>query len=97
MPTASDRSLMKTRQNAATPDENLILTIEAEVLAYLEARPASADTLEGIHRWWICWPGMEESISITEIALNRLQARGLLEQCRVGTRMLWRKPGANRS
>ncbi|MDD5390200.1 MAG: hypothetical protein PHD37_12690 [Gallionellaceae bacterium] len=87
---------MKTRQNAATPDESLILAIESEVLAYLEARPASADTLEGIHRWWIRWPGLEEPMSITEIALNRLQARGLLEQCRVGSRILWRKPGAGR-
>ena len=60
------------------------------MLAYLNARPASADTLEGIHRWWIRWPGLEEPMTITEAALIRLQARGLLEPCRVGTRILWR-------
>jgi len=87
---------MKPRQSAPHSDEKLILTIESEVLAYLEARPASADTMEGIHRWWIRWPGMEESMAITEIALSRLEARGLVEQCRVGTRILWRKPGAGR-
>lgn len=72
-------------------DEQLIAYAAAEITAWLSARPNSADTLEGIHRWWIRWPGPEEAITVTEAALHQLEDAGVLEQVRVGSRLLWRR------
>jgi hypothetical protein len=72
-------------------DEQLITHAAAEITAWLAARPNSADTLEGIHRWWIRWPGPEEAISVTEAAVQRLLAAGLLEEVQVGSRLIWRR------
>jgi hypothetical protein len=42
-------------------EEELILFAMGEIRNYLKARPDSADTLEGIHSWWIRWPDIAES------------------------------------
>ncbi len=76
-----------------TPAEDLVRFAANEILAYLQARPAAADTLEGIHRWWIRWPGPEESLAVSEAALKRLEASGEMRQAQVGSRLLWRKSG----
>ena len=73
-----------------TYDET-ILFAELAIRRFLTQRPDSADTLDGIHRWWIQWPGEEESSLCTLTALERLQASGEVEQFRAGSNVLWRR------
>ncbi len=72
-------------------DEQLVTFAESAIRDYLALRPDSADTLEGIHRWWIRWPGLAESPVVTQIALERLEATGEVEAVSVGNRILWRR------
>ncbi|WP_039913265.1 hypothetical protein [Cellvibrio mixtus] len=61
------------------------------IQAHLSARPESADTLEGIHQWWIRHDGQEESIAITEQALQQLEDIGFVESFSIGNRKIWRR------
>lgn len=72
-------------------DEKLILAAADEIRNYLAARPDSADTVEGIHQWWIRWPGFPEPIIVTQAALEMLQEAGIVECVQYGNRMLWRR------
>ncbi len=72
-------------------DDNTIDYAISAIRSFLRERPESADTLEGIHRWWIRWPGLEESPLVTLTALERLEALGEVEQLRVGASVLWRR------
>ena len=58
----------------------------------LSGHPESADTVEGIHQWWIEWPGIAESISITSIALKQLEQTGQIERRSIGNQEIWRLP-----
>jgi hypothetical protein len=73
-------------------DELLVVFAEDAIRAYLDDRPDSADTLDGIHRWWIRWPGLTESPVVTQIALERLESTGQIESVSVGNQVLWRRP-----
>lgn len=73
-------------------DEQLVVFAENAIRVYLAQRPDSADTLEGVHRWWIRWPGLAESAVVTQIALERLVAAGEIESFNVGNQILWRRP-----
>ena len=72
-------------------EHNMIDYAISAIRNFLQERPDSADTLEGIHSWWIRWPELEESSMVTQTALERLQARGEVEQIRLGSRVLWRR------
>ncbi len=72
-------------------DDSLIAFTENAIREYLRERPESADTLEGVHFWWIRWPGTPESPVVTEVALERLEASGEVERYRIGHRILWRR------
>ncbi|RDU94721.1 hypothetical protein [Trinickia dinghuensis] len=71
-------------------DDDLVRVAADAIMRYLHSHPHSADTVEGIHEWWIDWPSMPESLTITHIALVRLEAAGLLECRRVSNREVWR-------
>lgn len=73
-------------------DEQLVVFAENAIRDYLAQRPDSADTLEGVHRWWIHWPGLAESPVVTQIALERLVAAGEIESFIIGNQILWRRP-----
>lgn len=73
-------------------DQQLIERVAASILAYLEQRPASADTLDGIHRWWIDWAGRMESPEATLEALQLLERQQLVESVAIGNKVLWRRP-----
>lgn len=73
----------------------MVSFVETAIRDFLAARPDAADTLEGIHRWWIQWPDLPESPVITEIALERLQAQGEVEFFRVGNNVVWRRSRPN--
>jgi hypothetical protein len=72
-------------------DKQTVLFAETAIREYLARRPESADTLEGIHRWWILWPGLHESPVITAIALERLESAGVVERLVIGNNVLWRR------
>lgn len=73
-------------------DSQLIESVAAAILAYVERRPQSADTVQGIHAWWIDWHGRIESPEVTERALEYLEQQGQMERVSVGNRLLWRRP-----
>lgn len=72
-------------------DKQTVLFAEAAIREFLAQRPESADTLEGIHRWWIRWPVLPESPVITTIALERLESAGEVERLAIGNSVLWRR------
>ncbi|UTG91754.1 hypothetical protein [Geobacter sulfurreducens] len=61
---------------------------------YLELRPNSADTVEGIKCWWIDWGMFQGSDVTTQIALELLEQQGVVEQLAIGNRIFWRKKRA---
>lgn len=73
-------------------DPQLLEFAANAIREYLTQRPESADTIEGIHRWWIHWPGLAESPVVTQIALERLAAAGEIESFNIGDRVVWRRP-----
>ncbi|MBV1776681.1 heme-binding protein [Burkholderiaceae bacterium DAT-1] len=70
---------------------NRIAEIADAIQSYLNLRPGAADTLEGIHQWWIDWGRHEASPALTQLALERLLARGVMERWQLGGRVLWRR------
>jgi hypothetical protein len=72
-------------------EHNLILFAATQIRSYLETRPEAADTAEGIHHWWIQWPSVEETIVITQAALETLQQSGEMETISIGNSILWRR------
>lgn len=73
-------------------DESLIKFAMDAIEGYLQKYPDSADTVEGIHQWWIRWPNFPESISITLTALEHLEQAGTVERRKIGKRKIWRRP-----
>lgn len=73
-------------------DEQLVEFAENAIRVYLAHRPESADTIEGVHRWWIRWPALAESPVVTQIALERLVASGEIESFSIGNQVVWRRP-----
>ncbi|ALU89492.1 hypothetical protein Hrubri_2307 [Herbaspirillum rubrisubalbicans M1] len=71
-------------------DNELHQFAKSEITRYLQARPHSMDTAEGIHQWWIMWPGQPESLEITVVALAQLETEGLLQSLKMGARVIWR-------
>lgn len=62
-----------------------------QIVSFISQHPMAADTVEGVHLWWIDWGGFAESIQITQAALDCLQVHGVMETVRVGNNNLWRK------
>lgn len=73
-------------------DQALILWAEQAIRLYLNQHPGAADTLEGIHGWWVGWQeGTVASPSLTKEALLRLEAAGKVVQYRKGRHTMWRR------
>ena len=63
-----------------------------QIRQHLQRHPVSADTVEGIHAWWIEWMAPGGHISVTQLALERLQAQGIVECVRLENgREVWRR------
>jgi hypothetical protein len=71
-------------------DEDLVRFAAAAILHYLQQHPDSADTAEGIHEWWIDWPGVPEPLLITCLALEQLGQENKIQQSGVANRRIWR-------
>jgi len=72
-------------------DDDLIFAAAAAIREYLSTRPNAADTVEGIHQWWIRWDSQPESIAVTMAAVEHLAESGFLEPVKAGSRCLWRR------
>ena len=57
---------------------------------YLQARPGSADTAEGILQFWIRWPDVVPPLSLMATVLESMRDAGELESNNVGGRTIWR-------
>jgi hypothetical protein len=73
-------------------DKNSIQFAAHAILAYLQQHPESADTTLGVHQWWIAWPDLPESITVTAAALSQLEGAHLIERHRAGNHEIWRLP-----
>ncbi|WP_157669646.1 hypothetical protein [Chitinibacter sp. GC72] len=58
-----------------------------QIRQHLQRHPQAADTLEGVHSWWLA---SQEPPAITEMALRQLQANGEVEALNICPRLLWR-------
>ena len=67
---------------------DLVAQAQQAIRLHLLAHPMAADTDSGIHQWWVSWV-VPPPLSVTQTALQRLQAVGLV-QCHYG---LWRGVG----
>jgi hypothetical protein len=56
--------------------------VDRAVLAYLEAHPSAADTLEGITAWWLEQRRVRYGVEIVSGALQRLISNGDVEELR---------------
>lgn len=74
----------------SNPEQSRAAFAEAAISAYLARQPSAADTIEGIHQWWIDWQGQIESIELTAQALERLKAAGVVECMPFGHTRIWR-------
>lgn len=72
-------------------NKSRVSLIAKAVSRHLEMYPSSADTLEGIHLWWIDSDSLGASLSDTYQALRLLEKQQLIEHFDLGGRELWRK------
>ncbi|HEY6000567.1 MAG TPA: hypothetical protein VI078_14875 [bacterium] len=57
-----------------------VAELASEVMSFLEKHPQAADTSEHIARWWILRQRVEVALAKTSLALDYLEARGLVER-----------------
>lgn len=62
-------------------NEQHVLQAMQAIRARLARSPRAGDTVKGIHTWWIGWAEPVPHVAVTEQALQRLAAEGLVEQC----------------
>ncbi|MBN3728201.1 hypothetical protein [Burkholderia sp. Ac-20379] len=76
-------------------DEASIEAIAERIQRYLCERPASADTTEGVHQWWLGGEAFDATLDATQAALALLARRGVLDAVKLGHRTVWRlaRPG----
>ncbi len=61
-------------------NEQHVLQAMQAIRAHLARSPRAGDTVRGIHMWWIGWAEPMPHVAVTEQALQRLAAEGLVEQ-----------------
>jgi hypothetical protein len=71
-------------------DKQIVLRAAA-IQRYLLARPESADTLESVHTSWIRPRDPDDSMDLTQAALEYLEAAGVVESIEAGPRRVWRR------
>lgn len=57
-----------------------VLMVAGRISRYLESRPKSLDSLDGILRWWLLKQQIEESKEIVQAAMDYLVSNGEVEQ-----------------
>jgi len=68
-----------------------------EVLAYLQAHPDAADSIDGIIDWWLPIQRFETARSAIEVALKQLVSQGLIDEIQCGAgKVLYRLAASGR-
>lgn len=67
-----------------------VRALACEIQTYLLAHPSSADTAEHIARWWLLRQRAEAALSLTQDALDHLEAAGVVECSDAGVYRLCR-------
>jgi hemolysin-activating ACP:hemolysin acyltransferase len=62
-------------------NEQHVLQAMQSIRAHLARSPRAGDTVKGIHMWWIDWTEPIPHAAVTEQALQRLAAQGLVQEC----------------
>lgn len=71
-------------------DKSIHAACEA-IRRYLGEHPMAADTIEGIHCYWIDWDDVPAMMSVTEAALLQLEQAGFVERTKAANRDVWRR------
>ena len=61
------------------------------IASYLAAHPDGADTVEGIHQWWLRPLGLDQPVEVVARALELLAMERIVECRCVGQRHVWRR------
>lgn len=69
----------------------MVAFASSQIEHYLQVHPQAADSLQGVHYFWITWPDQPEALVVTETALHCLQEQSIVESFNVGNNVLWRK------
>ncbi len=79
------------RQNPRMNEQEVLYAM-LRIQHALERSPSAADTVQGIHAWWVEWPEPAPHWDVTEAALGRLESEGVVERVAVeGGREIWRR------
>ena len=71
-------------------EEERARALAQEIERYLAGHPNAADTVEGIRTWWIAHQRLEESVVLTQLALDLLENRGVIARRKIGPRTVYR-------
>ncbi len=64
-------------------DDEMVIAIAAQIRNYLIAHPDAADSVAGIHRWWLQRNWSAERSSVIEKALEQLVDDGYVHALRL--------------
>ena len=70
--------------------EPLVREVAIAIAAYVAAYPRAADTVEGVHQWWLVPRAAEHTLQTTQLALEQLESEGLMERHVFLRGTLWR-------
>lgn len=77
-------------QNPRMNEQDVRLA-KQQIQAVLARSPEAADTVEGIHGWWLASPEPRPHWTATEEALQQLQREGVVESVTLEDgRVVWR-------
>lgn len=57
-----------------------VQVVASEIERYLNEHPQAADMMENIARWWILRQRIEAGLSVTQQALDHLEAQEIVER-----------------
>jgi hypothetical protein len=60
--------------------ETVVQVIANEIERYLMRNPSAADSVDGIHLWWLSERLREEPVAYVQAALDRLVARAAMTE-----------------
>lgn len=81
--------------DSSTAIDSQIEFAMSSIVAFLEFNPKAADTVEGVHSFWIQWPEPIPPIAITAAALSLLKIQGIVEIKEIGKQSIWRSVNPN--
>ncbi|KKB61225.1 hypothetical protein WM40_24430 [Robbsia andropogonis] len=73
-------------------NDALVQNVATQIAHYLQMNPVAADTVEGIHHFWVGAQSAQHSLDVTQAALEYLLARGEVVRIPIGNRILWHAP-----